>query len=64
MAKCNYQSQADSSEVENFIDTGSSRPVFSRPRQLRPKLLAVAKEEFKKLMQQEIIAAAHGEESG
>ena len=44
-----------SSEVEHFIDTGSSRPVFSRPRQLRPELLAVAKEEFKKLMQQGII---------
>ena len=43
------------SGIPHVIDTGNNRPVFSRPRQLRPELLNFAKEEFKKLMEMGII---------
>jgi len=38
------------SSVGHVIDTGNAQPVFSRPRQLSPQLLSVAKEEFRKLL--------------
>ena len=41
--------------IAHVIDTGNSRPVFSRSRQLRPELLQAAKEEFRKSMELGII---------
>lgn len=41
--------------VVHHIDTGSSQPVFSRPRRLDPEKLKIAKSEFQTLLQQGII---------
>jgi len=39
-----------SSDVAHVIDTGNSRPVFAKPRPLRPDLYQAAKKEFEKLL--------------
>ena len=41
--------------MEHHIDTRCSRPVFARPRRLSPDKLSVAKEEFQKLLEMNII---------
>ena len=48
--KCRLQGK-----VEHHIDTRCSRPVFARPRRLSPDKLSVAKEEFQKLLEMNII---------
>ena len=48
--KCRLQGK-----VEHQIDTCGHRLVFARARRLSPEKLAVAKEEFKKLMEMNII---------
>jgi len=48
-------SSDSTSKVQHFIETSSNRPVFARARQLKPDLLASAKEEFRKLMELGII---------
>ena len=42
-------------KVEHHIDTRCRRPVFSRARRLSPDKLAAAKEEFKKLLEMDVI---------
>ena len=42
-------------KVEHHIDTRCSRPVYARPRRLSPDKLSVAKEEFQKLLDMNII---------
>ena len=42
-------------KVEHHIDTRFRRPVFARARRLSPDKLAVAKKEFKKLLEMDII---------
>ena len=48
--KCRLQGK-----VEHHIDTRCDRPVFARPRRLLPEKLSVAKEEFQKLLEMNII---------
>ena len=48
--KCRLQGK-----VEHHIDTRCSRPVYARPRRLSPDKLSVAKEEFQKLLDMNII---------
>ena len=48
--KCRLQGK-----VKHHIDTRCSRPVFARARRLSPDKLAVAKEEFRKLLEMDII---------
>ena len=48
--KCRLQGM-----VKHYIDTRCSRPVFARARRLSPDKLAVAKEEFRKLLEMDII---------
>ena len=52
--KCRLQGK-----VENHIDTRCSRPVFARPRRLPPDKTPVAKEEFQKLLDMNIIRPSH-----
>ena len=48
--KCRLQGK-----VEHHIDTRCDRPVFARPRRLSPDKLSVAKEEFQKLLEMNIV---------
>ena len=45
--------------VEHHIDTHGSRPVFARARRLAPDKLAVAKEEFSRLLDMNIVRSSN-----